>query len=105
MIANLAQWAILPIYFIALILATGNLRHIYKCYNQPYHFILNFLTMITSSSYIILQTQWIVQGISDDIPSFVDAAWLIHEYMIGIVLLFNVAATPMKNKEEIWDNE
>lgn len=90
---EMAQWAIIPIYSMA---AIFSLHNIYIARNKKaFHLVINGIILTASLSYVGLQFDWILDSHGEEIPSWVDLAWLLHEYLIGIILLTLTAMAPI----------
>lgn len=94
---ELAQWAIMPIYFIAGVFAIHNIiTVIYNCVTMKcFHIAINSYIALMCIMYIGLQIDWIFVGHGNEIPSIIDLAWLLHEYMVGILLLILTSVAPI----------
>ena len=91
---EMAQWAIIPIYSMAAIFSLHNILII--CRNRKvFHYIINGIILMACTSYIALQFDWILGSHGEELPSWVDLAWLLHEYLVGVILLTLTAMAPV----------
>lgn len=79
------QYCIIPIYFISGVFAVQNMFMSGKMWS--FHVMMNTSILISSISYIILQLDWISGDYSEEIGSTIDFAWLLHEYLVGLIIM------------------
>jgi hypothetical protein len=49
--------------------------------------MMNGAILISSVSYILLQLDWISGDYREEIGTLTDFAWLLHEYLVGLIIM------------------
>lgn len=84
-IIEVLQYCIIPIYFISGVFSIQNM--FISCKMWSFHVMMNGAILISSVSYIVLQLDWISGDYSEEIGTPTDFAWLLHEYLVGLIIM------------------
>lgn len=93
-IYSFVEWIVVVYYGATFYMSTNNLYYSFK--HPPFErrkanialINLILIMMITlSTSYVILQVDWILKNRAEDIGTFTDMLWIIHEYSVATIFV------------------
>lgn len=91
---SFVEWIVVVYYGATLYMSTNNLYYSFK--HPPFERrkaniaminLILFMMTILSISYISLQIDWILEDHAQDIGTFTDMLWIIHEYSVATIFV------------------